>query len=444
MICLLVQKKQEVADRLSFFIESTYGAEIHEAPSFQDALTLIQGLGKSIDLVILDGMEINRKIIESFLANFSEIPVLLCVESLQVAEVSSWGGTFCVIDRAQVVDQVVRAMDDLALSGLIEIPPSEQGQVRIRTRLLLSVAPLQGDVYIRLSNEKFVKLFRQGDVFDQEDLEKYTVKKGVEFLYIRKEQCVEFATKLGAQIAGLIAQKAVTIEKAGDLSVSVIEAVQELIANIGFTKDVQEVVKNQVALTVKAMGKDLLLSDVLLKLQGMEGKYIASHSTLCAHIASAIAVQLQWASETTFTKLTLASYLHDITLSNQDLAKVKTLTELEARKSEFTAEEIKAYKEHPIKAAEIVSRLKVVPPDVDTIIRQHQERPDGHGFPSGLDHKHIAPLASLFIVAHDLAQYYLEAQGDFNVEVFLQGIRDQYKSSYFRKILSCLEVLRKL
>ena len=66
---------------------------------------------------------------------------------------------------------------------------------------------------------------------------------------------------------------------------------------------------------------------------------------------------------------------------NQQLAKIGTLQELRKREGEFTEKEVKSYKTHPAVAAEIAKGIDEVPPDVDTIIMQHHERPDGKGFP---------------------------------------------------------------
>jgi HD-GYP domain-containing protein (c-di-GMP phosphodiesterase class II) len=308
----------------------------------------------------------------------------------------------------------------------------------------LSVCPLKGDIYIRLSKDKFVKLFREGDVFDLQDLEKYTIKKGVEYLFIRKEQCQEFAQKYLVELQKNLSNENLTVEEVGKLNHSVHETVHELSSKLGFTKEVQELTKTQVQLTVKSMGKDPDLAEILKKLEASEGQYISSHSTLCAYLACSLASQMQWGSETTFYKLSLASFLHDITLENHELAEIQTLEELEQQKAKFTEKEMKDFKNHPAAAAEMAKRMTEVPPDVDTIIRQHHEKPDGSGFPRKLSHAYIAPLSCVFIVSHDLTQYTLKAGEQFNMEEFLKGVRDKYKSSQFKKVLGSLEVLNKI
>ncbi|MGZ3687952.1 MAG: HD-GYP domain-containing protein, partial [Bdellovibrionota bacterium] len=181
-------------------------------------------------------------------------------------------------------------------------------------------------------------------------------------------------------------------------------------------------------------------SEILKDLKRQGGKYIPTHSTLLSYLACGIASQMKWGSETTFHKLNLAAFLHDIQLKNQELAEMNTLAEAEEAKK-FTPEELKAYKTHPIEAAAAAKEFTEVPPDVDTIIVQHHERPDGTGFPRGLTHTYIAPLAAVFIVAHELTQYALKHPNDFDTQKFIELNGGRYKSSQFKKVLSVIEGL---
>ena len=156
-------------------------------------------------------------------------------------------------------------------------------------------------------------------------------------------------------------------------------------------------------------------------------------------LACSIASQMQWGSETTFHKLTLAAFLHDIALDDNDLAACVTLKDAQAPK--FTEDQRKAFRDHPFASAEIAKKFSEVPPDVDIIIAQHHERHDGSGFPRGLGANYIAPLAAIFIVAHDMAQFALAQGKQFNVGMYLGVARDKYKTSQFRKVVQAIEQL---
>ena len=201
----------------------------------------------------------------------------------------------------------------------------------------------------------------------------------------------------------------------------------------------QVMAKTQVRMTMKSMGKSPSLSQVLDRLKAFDGRYIASHSTMVGFMACAIASQMEWGSEGTFHKLSLAAFLHDITLDNHKLAQCNSLMEVEA--GGFTKQEMGEFKTHTIKAAEIASTFQEVPPDVDVIIAQHHERPDGTGFPRKLMSSYIAPLSCVFIIAHDLAQFAIAKGPGFQVSEFLTGMKGKYKSAQFRKVLDAMDKL---
>src|SRR6185437_16447632 len=100
--------------------------------------------------------------------------------------------------------------------------------------------------------------------------------------------------------------------------------------------------------------------------------------------------------------------------------------------------EIAEFKAHPAKAAEIARQFQEVPPDVDVIVTQHHERPDGAGFPRGIGYAYIAPLAMVFIVAHDMTQHFLNNGSKMDRDGFLAEAREKYTSSQFRKVLEAI------
>ena len=444
MQILLLQDRLDVREKVAFFIESTYGAKVHEASSVKEGTDLLLKPDFKVDFIVLDSKkgQATPEMQKKFLDAAGQTSILGCVQGIPEGLLTA-KNLVAKVDRAALMDSLVTHMEDLVKKlGNEVVPAVDQFQVRIRTKLLLSVGPLQGDIYIQLGKDKFVKLFQMGDVFDAADLERYTVKKGVEYLFIRKEQSLEFATKYRDELKKMLLSENLTVEDVTKLGEAVHETVQELSKQVGFTKEVQEMTKAQVQLTVKSMGKDPGLSEVLKKLMSQEGEYIASHSSICSYLSCAIAAQLKWGSETTFYKLSLACFLHDITLENQTLAAIGSLEELEKVKGNYTEAEIKEYREHPMAAADYAKKMTEVPPDVDTIIRQHHEKPDGTGFPRKLTHAYIAPLAAVFIVAHDLTRYAMQVGDEFNPQIFVDQVKDLYKQSQFKKVLACLETLQ--
>jgi HD-GYP domain-containing protein (c-di-GMP phosphodiesterase class II) len=219
-----------------------------------------------------------------------------------------------------------------------------------------------------------------------------------------------------------------------------LENVSQMSNRLGFNKEVQEFTKQSVMEAIQTVRKIPKLAALLMNLRKEKDKYIFSHSMLLAYVSCAIASQMDWKSDTTYQKLTFASFLHDMVLKNHELAAIQSMSELLERAAEFTPEEQQAYKDHPRVGAELVRRIHEIPPDVDMIIEQHHERPDGSGFPKALSHARITALATVFIVSHDLVSFIfkgdkLNASG-VDLNQFLTEYHQTYQFGNFRKVLA--------
>jgi hypothetical protein len=343
------------------------------------------------------------------------------------------------VDQATLVDGVSGLLADfLKKTGTADAPSVF---CPIRTNLLIRVSPLKGDIYIRLSEEKFVKLFLTGDEFDQSDLQRYYETKGVEYMYLKRDETAEFIERFRRELNDLLAKPDLKQDEAIAMAEMSNEAIHELVQKVGFTEEVQELAKKNVELTLKSIGTSPRLSDLIGKVKG-EGNYISQHSTLLAHVACCVAKEMAWGSDSTFSKLVLASFMHDIAVTNPDLAKLNTLKEVEERKAEFAEGEAKSYHLHPAKAADVVRSFKEIPADVDAIVQQHHERPNGSGFPRGLASNYIAPLSAVFIVAHELTQAILFQPSGFSMQDFVDEKKAIFNQGNFKKVMAALEKVK--
>lgn len=169
--------------------------------------------------------------------------------------------------------------------------------------------------------------------------------------------------------------------------------------------------------------------------------YMMTHIGLLINITTGISKQMDWGSEQTLEKFILASYLHDLALGDSTkLAKIGAKEDWQ-NNDDLTPEEKKLVELHSIASKTLVESKREIPQDVHTIIEQHHERPDGKGFPNGLDHKRITPLSSIFIVSHLLADYIIE-NPNWSVDKFVMKYKTCQKGPHFRKVFRCLDELR--
>ena len=184
------------------------------------------------------------------------------------------------------------------------------------------------------------------------------------------------------------------------------------------------------------------LSGILSNMECDKGKYITSHSRMLAEVSCALAIAMEWGSDTSLKKITMASLLHDMCLTDQKLCSVKDVAELEKRREEFTLEQQEEHKTHTKRAALLIQGMKEVPADVDKIVDQHHELPKGTGFPESVSHIHIHPLAATLMVAHDLVDWVIDNEGPVDMAAFSEAYREKYSVGTFKKILKALEALK--
>ena len=115
--------------------------------------------------------------------------------------------------------------------------------------------------------------------------------------------------------------------------------------------------------------------------------------------------------------------------------------EFEFNEDAYSAEEKEIFLQHPLKAKEIAQNLQEAPLDTATIVYQHHEKSDGSGFPQGIQSNKIHPLASLFIVSHDLVHYILTNK-NWTLQSFLTKSKSKYKGANFVKVTNILSSLK--
>jgi response regulator RpfG family c-di-GMP phosphodiesterase len=190
-------------------------------------------------------------------------------------------------------------------------------------------------------------------------------------------------------------------------------------------------------LTIKLLGANPKLKSILTDLKEKEGGYIPAHSIYLGKVACALAHKVGWRSQSTYFKLTLAAFLHDISLKEDRLATVFDL-ELFEKSGNGEPEEIREIRIHPARSAEYARQFQEIPSEVEQIVAQHHERPDGTGFPRGLVVRYFTPLSALFVIAQDLIEYSNTAS-ELSFDAFFEKKELEYNVGIFRKLSRALK-----
>lgn len=248
------------------------------------------------------------------------------------------------------------------------------------------------DVYIQLSDAKYVLITKAGEAFDLAQLQRYQVKN-ITHLHIRTDDYSSFLNKQ-VSIAGIAVNNSeFAIEKKSNIVSKVAESVYQAIYQLNLNeKDLQSAseISNQVIALVES---NTPLANLMESLQQSSEESL-QHSVAVCFVAPMIAKKMEWTRKETLEKLSLGALLHDIgkkELSPELLAKPR---------SEWTFDEVREYETHPYRGMLILSSLKNVPEDVIAIAYQHHENSMGQGFPRRLWDMRIHPLARVVAVAN--------------------------------------------
>ncbi len=443
MKILLVSDNKEVKELLSFHLTSHHPITVRECSSAREAVEILSKEDSStFGALVAPYNGQDSVILQHLKGRATPLPVIFFYDPVMgKPDNAAFAGLALIgtVEQATMLDGISSLLSGFLLKGGSAESLSEY--CPIRTNLIIRVSPLKGDIYVRLSKDKYVKLFRSGDEFEHTDLEKYYETKKIEYMYLKRTDISEFINRFRKELEDLLARSDVKPEEALATAEMSQEAIQELVHRVGFNEEVQELAKKNVQLTLKAIGAHPRLQDLINKVT-KEGNYISQHSTLLAHVSCCVAKEMEWGSDSTFNKLVLASFMHDVSLNNPQIAKINTMRELEERKSEFPEDLVKSYHLHPAKSADVVRNFKEIPADVDLIVMQHHERPNGTGFPRGLAHNYVAPLGALFIISHDLTQAIMERKEAFSLPDFVEDKKTLFNQGNFKKVMAVLEKVK--
>ncbi|MFZ9595271.1 MAG: HD-GYP domain-containing protein [Bdellovibrionia bacterium] len=434
MNIILLQENLEIANKNTFLLEKKHNVSIHIAKSISEAKNAITQPNASIDLMIID-YDPKRLCNEVDFWNEASKFLIVMTDQSALGSVPMKNNQSRIVKPAKLLEAAEEMIAQVLKNKQLGPVSTTHPYCRIKTELLLSVAPLAGDIFIKLSESKFVKVFQKGDVFRAEDFNKYTRKKGVEYLYILREQCDELASKYLNQLKKMINSEPLTLDAQLRALEDGTEMIHQIFKQIGFGANLQELIRSHCLFMLKIIGTRPDLGAVIHHIKKVKGDFIPLHSTYTAFTCCALAQKMGWASELTYHKLCLASILHDLTLDHSELAQIRTLKEIDLAKSKYSPEEIQALRDHSEAMAKLVQDMTGIPPEVDMIIRAHHELPDATGFPLQLNQNKIAPLASLFIFGHSLTQDVLIAGEYFDLEQHLRQTESQFQSGFCRKIL---------
>jgi CheY-like chemotaxis protein len=357
---LIIEKEEDLRDVIGFYLESELGAQLEFAESVSSAnqvLTTSSGISCVVcDYAFTDGTA--EDVIRNLRKSQSKIPFILYgayhplnYPTFKDHHVDGFVSKWELFEKLKGAVEAV--MSDVK-EAREKVEPTDY--CRIRTKTVLKLGALNCDFYLKLPQNRYVRILREGDMFETQDFDRFNDMK-VDYLYIKSKDRAFFLQKLAQDLLKLSVLKAESTEAVFAVASSTLEVIAELIQRFGFSEEVQVVAKANVTLAVSNIRKNPDLAPLLNNLMLNKDTYLPSHSVVLAYVCCGIASLMGWKSDMTFYKLTLASFLHDILLTNNELAMIQTLPELDLARPKFTEEEIRGYLNHPVACAQLLQRV---------------------------------------------------------------------------------------
>ncbi len=428
----------EISELLRFSLESRFHCQVTAFNTAAD--TVISFKSSSYDLAVLDhSLAEGMLVFEQVLG--AKIPYVLHHPDGKSPEIR--GPKIKAYKEHELLPAVQKALVEIqATPRSVEAPLGTPPFTPMSISLLRKTNPQASDLFIRLSALKYVKIVNAGDSFSADDEDKYKVRKKLNSFFVRNDSVEAVVGKVNGLLEDML-KKPRPKEEVKTTSVDAVEVMHELVKEVGFTPEVQKLVKNNMNLVVKEMAETPSLAAVLKNMEINKEKYIAAHSQMVAEVSCAIAIAMEWGSDMSLKKLAMASLLHDMCIDDNHLCAVKDLKELNDRKEEFDQAKQKEYQDHPRKAALLIQGMKEVPADVDKIVYQHHELPRSTGFPEAVGHTHIHPLAACLIIGHDLVDWIIDHQGQkVDMEAFFAAHDEKFQQGQFKKIMKVVRDLK--
>ncbi len=263
----------------------------------------------------------------------------------------------------------------------------------VKSNILMSTSIASCDVYLKLSELKYVKVVMRGSVnFYEEIIKKYENKKITDF-YVKTSEYGIFQQAIIDELFNIdINELKKDPSKCLELSASVLVFAR----SIGVTDFMVQAVNdnfNEILSETKSLKG---LNGLLSLFQKNSDSPIAKHSHLTAVICYLIASKTAWANAQVKKNLSLASLLHDLEILDSPKChyEFKYLNELSNDKAKAD------YLNHPKKLALNLASLDQIPSDVINIILNHHEGIGELGFPLKKGSSQLSPVICLFITAH--------------------------------------------
>lgn len=256
------------------------------------------------------------------------------------------------------------------------------------------------DIYLKLGDRKMLKMVNENDEINN-DFFAQMEDKGATEMFLKKSEFSQFDDVFGKMLnAKLKSAKISKVEKIQVMGSQLgFDYVHKQMQAIGISESTAKVAQSTVENTLEVVMKDRNLFSALKEIL-IGNSYISEHSIMAVTISTEILRKLSWTGSGNVDKIAMAGLFHDNLVPDDRLARINRSSQLKA----LSNEEREIVLSHSDAAARKLEESKFVDQDVYNIVKNHHERPQGEGFPGGMQAQALSNLTCIFILAEEIVE----------------------------------------
>lgn len=256
---------------------------------------------------------------------------------------------------------------------------------------------LPGDVFLKLSDNNFVIIGREGSKEQFKTLHFYEKIKNSNDIYVKKEDYKKFTSLKVFSANEVMKSDKISTEAKVDVLSKTFNSVFNSISHFGFSSETLGHSKFIASSMIQIIDETPKLSQLMSMINNIS-EDLAKHSMATSAIAVMISMSKGWNNHSILEKMSLGGILHDVGM------KEYTKEFLSKDRVDYTAEDLEHYQRHAFRGLEILRTVEGVPQEVLAIVYEHHENSIGQGFPRGFRDVKLHPFSKVVALADTFAE----------------------------------------
>lgn len=356
--------------------------------------------------------------LEDFDISASQFNSIICIDKEEITL------EFDVIflNQKLILTGLMTRVNDLILSYL-----PEKDFIPTHNKNIIIGKSYPCDLFIKLSEEKYVKILSKEEMIVQEFKTKY-LAKSINYFYIRNSDYNDF-TKTAFRKKTIFKKR----EEEVDATIDAIEALHSYTKEFGIS---EKIVKQTKMLheQIEKNATSKIVKGLLGKLKNLEGSFLYNHSYVTATIALTAGKKFNWFTFKNQEKIYMGSMFHDLGYKNEKNALNEMLGKNEIKKLPFDQQE--DILNHCTRFAHHLASEPGVHQDVINIILRHHGAYGDESYPKAINPNEVTLIFALFMLSHDFTtQLYKIAFNKNKIPTIIENLKAQYKVGNYKSVL---------